>query len=121
MRFLLVAESPEEFEAWQQAQLKPAPRPENAAATEGLKVFEQMTCVNCHAIKGTIAKERVGPDLTHLASRRMLAAGIVENTPDNLHRWLANPQQVKLGAKMPNFNFTSEQLTNLLAYLETLK
>ena len=63
----------------------------------------------------------VGPDLTHFASRRQIGAGIADNTPENLRRWLADPQQVKPGAKMPDFKFTDEQLTQLVAYFETLK
>ena len=64
---------------------------------------------------------RVGPDLTHFASRRQLGAGIADNTPENLRRWLADPQQVKPGVKMPDFKFTDEQVTQLVAYFETLK
>jgi cytochrome c oxidase subunit II len=67
------------------------------------------------------ANARVGPDLTHFASRRQLGAGIADNTPENLRRWLANPQQVKPGVKMPDFKFTDEQVTQLVDYIETLK
>ena len=80
-----------------------------------------MTCVNCHAITGTIAQARVGPNLTHFASRGQLGAGVVANTPENLQRWLADPQQVKPGVKMPNYKFTPAQLSELVAYLETLR
>ena len=80
-----------------------------------------MSCVNCHAINGTQAKARVGPDLTHVASRRQLGAGITENTPENLRIWLTNPQHVKPGVKMPDYKFTPEQLTQLVDYLSTLK
>lgn len=121
MRFLVVAEPQEQFEAWQKAQLQPAARPEDAAAVKGLALFQQMSCVNCHAIKGTTASAQVGPDLTHFASRKQLGAGIVANTPENLQRWLADPNHVKPGVKMPNFKFTDEQVTELVAYFETLK
>jgi cytochrome c oxidase subunit 2 len=121
MHFLLVAESQQEFQKWEQAQLLPAPAPVSQNAQKGLALFEQMTCVNCHAIKGTIASATFGPDLTHVASRKQLAAGIVANTPENLRRWLQDPQQVKVGAKMPNFKFTEEQVAQLADYIETLK
>ena len=121
MHFLLVAESEEEFQRWQQAQLLPAPLPSSESAQKGLALFQQMSCVNCHTIKGTIASATFGPDLTHFASRKQLGAGIVNNTPENLRRWLHNPQQVKVGAKMPNFKFTDEQVTQLADYIETLK
>jgi len=121
MRFLVVAEEPADFEAWQAAQTRPALAPESGPAQQGSAVFQQMTCVNCHAINGTPAVARVGPDLTHFASRKQFGGGINENTPDNLRRWLRNPQAVKPGVKMPNFNLTDDQLTELVSYFETLK
>jgi cytochrome c oxidase subunit II len=121
MHFLVVAEPMESFQAWKKAQLAPAPAPSSEEATKGLALFEQMSCVNCHAIKGTIANSRIGPDLTHFASRKDLGAGIAANTPENLRRWLADPQNIKPGAKMPDFKFTSEQVTELADYIESLK
>lgn len=120
MHFLVVAEPEEDYESWTRAQLQPAAAPEGEAA-KGLALFEQLSCVSCHAIKGTTATAKVAPDLTHLASRRQLGAGIMENTPENLRRWLANPQKVKPGALMPNFNLTDKQVNELVAYFETLK
>jgi cytochrome c oxidase subunit 2 len=121
MHFLIVAEPPEQFERWEQAQLAAAAPPMSESAKKGLVLFEQTSCVNCHAINGTIASARVGPDLTHFASRSQLGAGIGANTPENLRRWLDNPQQVKPGVKMPDFKFTDEQVTELADYIETLK
>src|SRR5207244_2318082 len=77
MHFLIVAESQEEFQRLEQAQLVAASPPE-----KGLALFEQTSCVNCHAIKGTFASAQVGPDLTHFASRKQLGAGIAANTQD---------------------------------------
>jgi cytochrome c oxidase subunit II len=121
MHFLIVAESQTEFDAWEKAQLEPASKPVGEEAVKGLELFQQMSCVSCHAIKGTVAGARVGPDLTHFASRSQLGAGIADNTPANLRRWLADPGRVKPGVLMPNFKFTDEQLTQLVAYFETLK
>ena len=121
MRFLVIAESPAEFDAWEKAQLQAAAPPEGGAAAQGSALFQQRSCVNCHAIKGTVAGAGVGPDLTHFASRRQMGAGIAENTPENLHRWLVDPQQIKPGVKMPNFQFTDEQVAQLSAYFATLK
>jgi cytochrome c oxidase subunit 2 len=121
MHFLIVADPPAEFAAWQKAQLQASARPVVPAAVQGLALFQRSSCVSCHAIDGTGAKAGIGPDLTHLASRRQLGAGIFNNTPANLHRWLADPQQVKPGVKMPNFKFTNDQLSQLVAYLETLQ
>jgi cytochrome c oxidase subunit 2 len=121
MHFLLVAEPQAEFQKWEQAQAAPASPPTSENTQQGLALFQQMSCVDCHAIKGTIASAQVGPDLTHFASRKQLGAGIAANTPENLRRWLRDPQQVKIGAKMPNFKFTDEQITDLADYIETLK
>jgi cytochrome c oxidase subunit 2 len=63
----------------------------------------------------------VGPDLTHLASRTILGGGVSENNPENLRLWLEDPQRVKPGALMPNYHFSSEQMTQLMSYFETLR
>lgn len=121
MRFRVIAESSERFEAWQRTQLKVAPGPTSDEAVEGLKIFEQRTCINCHAIRGTAGNQRIGPDLTHLAGRATLAAGAAENTPANLARWLANPDSIKPGSHMPNLQLSEAEVNALVAYLETLK
>src|SRR5215471_15187973 len=121
MHFLLVAEPQAEFQKWEQAQLVPASAPSTENARKGFALFHQMSCVNCHAIKGTVASATIGPDLTHFASRKQLGAGIAANTPENLRRWLHDPQQVKIGVKMPDFKLTNEQATQLTDYIETLK
>jgi len=121
MHFLLVAESQEGFQKWEQTQAAPAPAPSSESAQKGRALFEQMTCVSCHTIRGTIASGSFGPDLTHFASRKQLGAGIMPNTPENLRRWLRDPQRAKVGVKMPNFKFTDEQVTQLVDYIETLK
>jgi cytochrome c oxidase subunit II len=121
MRFLVVAEPEAEFDEWEKAQLQSSVRPDGGAAAKGLALFQQMSCVSCHTIKGTAADARVGPDLTHFASRKQLGAGIAANTPENLRRWLADPHRVKPGVNMPDYNLTDEQLAQLVAYFETLR
>jgi cytochrome c oxidase subunit 2 len=120
MRFQVIAEAPTEFASWEKAQELPAAAPSGEAA-RGRAIFREMTCINCHAIKGTAVGGIGGPDLTHFASRRFLGARIAGNTETNLRRWLADPQQVKPGALMPNFQLTGRQLDALVAYLETLR
>jgi cytochrome c oxidase subunit 2 len=120
MRFLVIADPPEKFAEWEKAQLAPAASPTGEAA-KGLALFQQMSCMNCHAINGTTANARVAPDLTHFASRTQFGAGIVANTPENVRLWFQNPQQVKPGVLMPDFKFTDEQVKQLVAYFETLK
>ncbi|PTY04994.1 cytochrome c oxidase subunit II [Opitutaceae bacterium EW11] len=122
MRFQVVAEPQEQYDAWVRNQQRKAPETATvAAARRGWRLFNDMTCVNCHAIQGTPARGTAGPDLTHLASRRTLGSVIVPNTPENLRRWLADPQQVKPGVKMPNFKLTDEQVSDLVEYLGSLK
>jgi cytochrome c oxidase subunit 2 len=122
MRILVVAEEPSKFDEWQRAQLQPGLAAKTTAAAKGLALFQTSTCINCHAIRGVPgANAGVAPDLTHVASRRQLAAGILENTPVNLRLWLKNPQHIKSGALMPDFNLPDQQLDELVAYLETLQ
>jgi cytochrome c oxidase subunit II len=122
MRILVVAEEPSKFEAWQQAQLQPGQAPTSDTAAKGLTLFQTSTCINCHAIRGVPgANASVAPDLTHVASRKQLGAGILENTPANMRQWLKNPQHIKPGVLMPDFNFTDQQLDELGAYLNTLR
>ncbi len=77
-------------------------------------LYASMTCDSCHA-----ADVAIGPDLTHFATRQTLAAGRIANTPATLARWLANPDALKPGARMPNFHLTRDQVQVLVAYLET--
>ncbi len=88
---------------------------------QGKQVFESQACINCHAVKGTIANGRFGPDLTHLMSRDTIASGAATNTPANLRLWIQNPEVFKSGSNMPAMNLTPEQLDQVTAYLETLK
>jgi cytochrome c oxidase subunit 2 len=121
MHFLIVAEPQAEFDAWEKAQLQTAATPAGGSAADGFALFQKSICANCHAINGATARAQVGPDLTHFASRRQLGSGIADNTPENLRRWMADPQRVKPGVRMPDFKFTDEQLTQIVDYLETLK
>jgi cytochrome c oxidase subunit 2 len=121
MRFVVIAQSQADFDTWQQKE-RPVPLiPTNDEAARGAEMFQNMTCVNCHAIAGTEAKARIGPDLTHVASRQSLGAGILENTPSNLARWLTNPQAIKPGILMPNMKLSDSEVNALVAYLEALK
>jgi cytochrome c oxidase subunit 2 len=91
------------------------------AARRGQAVFLEGPCAMCHTIRGTLAMSRVGPDLTHLASRKTIAAGTLPNTRGHLAGWILNPQNVKPGSRMPPTLLASEDLHALVAYLETLR
>jgi cytochrome c oxidase subunit 2 len=121
MALVVVAHEPAEFAAWYEAQLRPAADPTDALALEGQRVFLEKPCAMCHAVRGTYALAEVGPDLTHLASRRLLAAGAVKNSRGDLGGWISNPQRIKPGSHMPNVNLSSRELRALLTYLETLR
>jgi cytochrome c oxidase subunit 2 len=121
MAFLVIADEPAQFARWLRAQERPAAAPATAAAARGRSVFETTTCGACHTIAGTTATGVVGPDLTHVASRSLLAAGAILNTPQQLAAWVRSPQHVKPGAKMPPTQLSAGQLQDLDAYLETLR
>jgi cytochrome c oxidase subunit 2 len=122
MRVRLVAVPAGQVDAWARGQAAGAPAPADDAGRRGLALFMAATCVNCHTVRGTPANATVGPDLTHLGSRGTLAAGALENTPDALRRWIANPRAAKPGALMPAYpNFTDAELSDLATYLEGLR
>jgi cytochrome c oxidase subunit 2 len=121
MGMYVFADQPDAFQRWIARQAGPAPpRPRTGAAAAGARVFQE-NCATCHAIRGTNAQGNVGPDLTHLMSRETLGALAITNTPANLRRWVENPQDVKPGNQMPVLPLSSQQLDQVVAYLETLK
>ncbi len=121
MAFFIIAEPPEAFEKWRTQELTAAAAPANQLQQQGQQVFLRNACVMCHTIRGTIAGSRVGPDLTHLASRQSIAAATIPNDPGNLAAWIADSQHIKPGNYMPPNPLSGDDLTALLAYLENLK
>jgi len=111
-------DGPEDFAAWVRAQQKPAV--EDSAAIAGRRVFERNACMNCHAVGGTPANGRFGPDLTHLMSRTTIAAGAAENTHDNLRLWIQDPSAIKPGSLMPAMKLSDVDLDAVVSYMETL-
>ncbi|HEY1993947.1 MAG TPA: cytochrome c oxidase subunit II [Edaphobacter sp.] len=122
MLLRVYAQSPEDFAAWIQQQRRPAEQnfSGNAAAAEGQTVFMRSACINCHTVAGTVATGRFGPDLTHLASRDTIASGPVQNTPENLRAWIADPNSMKPGVLMPSMHLNDHDLDVITAYLTTL-
>ncbi len=121
MRLLVVAEGPAAFDAWQAAELAPARAPISAGAARGERVFHDEACGNCHAITGRGFDGHVAPDLTHLATRSTLGAGAANDSPGELTAWLRDPQSIKPGSHMPDFNLTDAKVSDLAAYLEELR
>ena len=114
-------ESYADFVNWWERQLVPPKPPANALAAAGYAYVTSGPCSVCHTISGTPAQGRVGPDLTHLASRRSLAAGTLPMGKGNLYGWVADPQSIKPGNRMPTIGLEPDQLHAVVAYLETLK
>jgi cytochrome c oxidase subunit 2 len=122
MLLRVYAQSPEDFAAWLKQQERQANQDfsRNATAAEGRAVFMHSACINCHTIAGTVATGRFGPDLTHLASRDTIASGPVQNTPENLRQWIADPNSMKPGVLMPSMHLNDHDLDAITAYLTTL-
>jgi cytochrome c oxidase subunit 2 len=122
MRLTVTVESPAQFDAWLAAQRQSAPEPQTDGQKAGREVFlTRGRCAMCHTVTGTTAMSRVGPDLTHLASRPTLAAGARPYVPGHLAGWVVDPQKVKPGVRMPQNPMSPTDLRALLEYLESLK
>jgi len=122
MLLRVYAQTPEEFAAWVSQQKRPAQQDfaGNTAAADGQTVFMHNACINCHTISGTVATGRFGPDLTHLASRDTIASGPIENTPENLRKWIEDPNTMKPGSLMPAMHLNDHDLDVITAYLTQL-
>jgi cytochrome c oxidase subunit 2 len=120
MNLRVYAQPPADYQAWVKAQQQPAAAPTGLAA-QGQQIYFSQTCGSCHAIAGTASNGQIGPNLTHVASRWTIGAGVLDNTPDNMDRWLENPQAVKPGTQMPNYRFTPDEVRALTAYMESLR
>ena len=123
MAFVVIAEPADAYQAWLARQRQPAANPTEAAALRGREAFMANSCMDCHTVRGVgKKKEELGPDLTHVASRRYLAASTLENNRDNLIAFIARSQTIKPGNRMPSFpDLDQETLDALAPYLESLK
>jgi cytochrome c oxidase subunit 2 len=120
MAFLVVAQSRAEFDAWLARQRQPAPAPLSPSLAVGQAAFRQH-CGKCHTVRGTGARGTDGPDLTHVATRRTLAAGTLPNTSAHLGSWIARAQSIKPGSLMPDIALEPIELQHILAYLMSLR
>ena len=127
MGFMVVAQSQADFDQWANVQQQPAVAPSDPAALQGQQVFMSAGCVFCHTVRGLDDKEidrssvDLGPDLTHLDSRLTIAGASLTKNKGNLAGWIIDAQHVKPGSLMPNMILNSQDLEDLLAYLETLR
>jgi cytochrome c oxidase subunit 2 len=117
----VVVEPPAQFRAWLLNQASPAAEPTEELARRGAQLFIEAGCGTCHAIRGTVAAGQLGPDLTHLASRRQLAAAMLDNDSAWLQRWIRSAQHLKPGSLMPSLPRDEDELAALAAYLGELR
>ena len=121
MALAVVAEPMDTFQEWIQHQRQPAPQPAAEAERKGHDVFMRSACVMCHTIRGTSAGSRLGPELTHVGSRLTIAAGTLPNTREHLGGWVADPQSIKPGNRMPPIVLVPDDLQSVLSYLRSLR
>lgn len=121
MRFKVVAHDPDAYEEWLDKEGADAATAAAGAAAEGRQVFMEGACAGCHTVRGTEAQAKVGPDLTHFASREMFAGWIFPNDAENLRLWLADPPARKPGSLMPDLNLSDQEIEALVAYLQSLE
>jgi cytochrome c oxidase subunit 2 len=127
MRFRVFVDTPADFDKWVAHQNEAPVKPTEGPAAAGAKIWADAPCAICHTIKGVsgFSKEYTygfrGPDLTHFGSRGTLAGSILENTPKNVALWIRDPDSIKPGANMPTLGIDDQKLSDLVAYLESLK
>lgn len=119
MDFLVVAEEPQQFQAWVNKMKNQQVKPASELAAEGEKLFAQ-NCASCHAVAGTNYKGTLGPDLTGFAERSKVA-GVLENNEENLRKWIADPAAIKPDSKMPRLPLNEKQISAVTAFLRSLK
>jgi cytochrome c oxidase subunit 2 len=122
MAFSVVVMEPSDFRIWLEAQARPATTAAGAFAARGQVAFAAHGCTACHSVRGTGAAGRVGPDLTHVASRLRIAAGSLPNERSALIRWITEADRIKPGVHMPAFRaLEPDEVSALAAYLGGLR
>ena len=133
MRFRVIVDNDEDFDTWVAHQKTEAYVPSDPLEKEGYDIFmsAKAGCGGCHMVNGSKkAKGKIGPNLTHFGSRQHIAAGIMDNTQDNLRSWIADPGSIKPGNGMSsqgavymdsNKALTESEIIALASYLQSLK
>jgi cytochrome c2 len=99
----------------------PAWQVQGGDAARGRKLVSELGCAGCHTIPGVRgANGKVGPPLREVGDRQFIA-GMLRNEPENLVRWLRNPQSVVPGNAMPDMGITEQQARDIAAFLYTLR
>jgi len=123
MRLTVIALAPADYEDWLVGQAAPAAEPAfGTAAEHGRALVGTKGCQACHTIEGVEAMTgKVGPNLTHVASRAMLAGGMFPNDAEHLRRWIDEPTDLKPGTTMPGLELTPDEIADIVSYLQTLE
>ena len=122
MALYVVAMPQAEFDLWLAGQARPAQAPDSALLVRGRAAFLEQRCQTCHTIRGVAEESRRGPDLTHVGGRTHIGAGTLRNHRGTLAGWIADPQAIKPGVRMPAaHDIDGATLNALAAYLEQLK
>jgi cytochrome c oxidase subunit II len=122
MALYVVAERPEDFRQWMSRQGEPARPAETAELSRGRDAFLARGCGSCHAVRGTEAAGTIGPDLTHVGSRRSIGAGLLPNNAGTLAAWIADSQHLKPENLMPSFTgLRGEELRAIALWLASLE
>lgn len=121
MALTVTVEGTQDFNRWVAAQQRPAFAPTTPLELAGFRYVTTRECSVCHNIAGTRANAKVAPDLTHVASRRTIAAGTLPMSTGNLYGWVADPQSQKPGSNMPTIGLEPHELHAVVAYLQRLK
>jgi len=121
MGLLVIAESKEDYLRWRDRQVASATAPADPERQRGMEIFLAKPCIMCHQIRGTDAGGKVAPDLTHVGSRRYIAAGTLETTRGNIAAWIVDPHGIKPGVNMPTIQLEPDEVQPLASYLEGLK
>jgi len=121
MALEVIALPKDQYETWRSQQIASPGVADDPTLARGDLAFRSQGCALCHTIRGTVAGGKLGPDLTHLGSRRTIAAGTLPMTPGNLAAWIADPQHIKPGNYMRTVLPSASDLNALVAYLGALK
>lgn len=121
MSFVVIAHEEEDFQSW----LENESRPAVVDADVGTRELFGNSCAPCHDLRG-VYEDRTfrgdfGPDLTHIASRRRIGAGVLPNTPEAMARWIADPDGVKPGNRMPDVGLDGDEMNDVVEFLAELE
>src|SRR5690606_9419730 len=122
MAFVIEVVAADAFEQWRSAQIGEARAPDTPLLQRGRDVFLSSGCATCHTVRGINVSDGLGPDLTHIGSRRTLGAGLLPNSAGALGGWIADSQALKPGNRMPAFtSLPAADLQAIAAYMASLE